>query len=468
MSSLHLYDTLTRTTSAFTPIKKGQVGIYLCGATVQAPPHIGHVRSGVNFDILRRWLTKSGYDVTFIRNVTDIDDKILHKAVHEESPWWAVAMKYERAFTQAYEALNVLPPTYEPRATGHITQMIELMQILIERGAAYAPGNGDVYLVVRKLSSYLTLSRQKVDDLLSAADADETFKKDPRDFALWKAAKAGDPSWPTPWGAGRPGWHLECSAMAHAYLGESFDIHGGGLDLIFPHHENEIAQSEAAGYGFAKRWLHNAWVTASGEKMSKSLGNSLQVHELLKTVRGIELRWYLGSAHYRSMLEFSHEALAESAVAFGRIETFLKRSAEILGHLPEPVIGKDFAAAMNNDLAVPEALAGISEALRLGNIAITAGDEAGITASANEIRGALDVLGCDPFDLAFETAGGSQDLNSALDGTIKLALEQREAARVRKDFAAADAIRDGLIALGITIEDSAQGPRWSITRSESK
>ena len=468
MSSLHLYDTLTRTTSAFTPIKAGQVGIYLCGATVQAPPHIGHIRSGVNFDILRRWLTKSGYDVTFIRNVTDIDDKILHKAVHEESPWWAVAMKYERAFTQAYEALNVLPPTYEPRATGHITQMIELMQILIERGAAYAPGNGDVYLEVRKLSSYLTLSRQKVDDLLSAADADETFKKDPRDFALWKAAKAGDPSWPTPWGAGRPGWHLECSAMAYAYLGESFDIHGGGLDLIFPHHENEIAQSEAAGYGFARRWLHNAWVTASGEKMSKSLGNSLQVHELLKTVRGIELRWYLGSAHYRSMLEFSHEALAESAVAFGRIETFLKRSVEILGHLPEPVISNDFAAAMNNDLAVPEALAGISEALRCGNIAITAGDKAAIAASANEIRGALDVLGCDPFDPAFASAGGSEDLNSALDGTIKLALEQREAARARKDFAAADAIRDGLIALGITIEDSAQGPRWSITRSESK
>ena len=468
MSSLHLYDTLTRTTSAFIPIKKGQVGIYLCGATVQAPPHIGHVRSGVNFDILRRWLTKSGYEVTFIRNVTDIDDKILHKAVHEKAPWWAVAMKYERAFSDAYAALNVLPPTYEPRATGHITQMIELMQILIERGAAYAPGNGDVYLEVRKLSSYLTLSRQRIDDLLSAADADETFKKDPRDFALWKAAKPGDPSWPTPWGAGRPGWHLECSAMAHAYLGESFDIHGGGLDLIFPHHENEIAQSEAAGYGFAKRWLHNAWVTASGEKMSKSLGNSLQVHELLKTVRGIELRWYLGSAHYRSMLEFSHEALAESAVAFGRIETFLQRSVEILGHLPEPVVSEGFAAALNNDLAVPEALAGISEALRLGNIAITAVDKVAIAASAAEIRGALDILGCDPFDPAFTNTGTSQDLNSALDGTVKLALEQREAARVRKDFAAADAIRDGLVALGITIEDSAQGPRWSITRSESK
>ena len=468
MSSLSLYDTLTRTTSPFTPLKAGEVGIYLCGATVQAPPHIGHVRSGVNFDILRRWLTKSGYNVTFIRNVTDIDDKILHKAVHEEMPWWAVAMKYERAFSDAYAALNVLPPTYEPRATGHVTQMIELMQILIERGAAYAPGNGDVYLEVRKLKSYLTLSRQNVDDLQSAADADETFKKDPRDFALWKAAKAGDPSWPTPWGPGRPGWHLECSAMAHAYLGESFDIHGGGLDLIFPHHENEIAQSEAAGYGFAKRWLHNAWVTASGEKMSKSLGNSLQVQELLKNVRGVELRWYLGSAHYRSMLEFSHEALAESAIAFGRIESFLNRSVEILGVAPTPVISDAFAAAMNDDLAVPQALAGISEALRLGNIAITAGDKNAIAQSANEIRGALEVLGCDPFDSAFAAAGGSEDLTSALDGTIKLALEQREAARVRKDFAAADAIRDGLIALGITIEDSAQGPRWSITRSESK
>ncbi|MSX49630.1 MAG: cysteine--tRNA ligase, partial [Actinobacteria bacterium] len=266
MSALNLYDTKTRSVSAFKPLKPKQVGIYLCGATVQAPPHIGHIRSGVNFDILRRWLVATGYEVTFVRNVTDIDDKILHKAVHEEIPWWAVAMKYERAFTDAYNALNVLPPTYEPRATGHITQMVSLMQKLIDNGAAYAPGNGDVYLEVRKLKEYLTLSNQKLDDLQSAEDADLTYKKDPRDFALWKAAKAGDPSWPTPWGDGRPGWHLECSAMAHAYLGEAFDIHGGGLDLIFPHHENEIAQSQAAGYKFANLWMHNAWVTTSGEK----------------------------------------------------------------------------------------------------------------------------------------------------------------------------------------------------------
>ena len=273
MSSLNLYDTKSRKVSAFKPLVSGKVGIYLCGATVQAPPHIGHIRSGVNFDILRRWLIATGFDVTFVRNVTDIDDKILHKAVHEEIPWWAVAMKYERAFTDAYAALNVLPPTYEPRATGHITQMIELMQKLIDNGSAYALENGDLYLEVRKLKEYLTLSNQKLDDLLPSEDAEAKNKKDPRDFALWKAAKKGEPSWPTPWGNGRPGWHLECSAMAHAYLGESFDIHGGGIDLIFPHHENEIAQSNAAGYKFANTWMHNAWVTTSGEKMSKSLGN---------------------------------------------------------------------------------------------------------------------------------------------------------------------------------------------------
>ena len=456
MSSLNLYDTKSRTVSPFKPIKKGEVGIYLCGATVQAPPHIGHIRSGVNFDILRRWLIASGFNVTFVRNVTDIDDKILHKAVHEEIPWWQVAMKYERAFTDAYDALNVLPPTYEPRATGHITQMVELMQKLIDNGSAYAPGNGDVYLEVRKLKEYLTLSNQKLDDLLSSDDSDSKYKKDSKDFTLWKAAKDGDPSWPTPWGPGRPGWHLECSAMAHAYLGESFDIHGGGLDLIFPHHENEIAQSNAAGFKFANTWMHNAWVTTSGEKMSKSLGNSLQVVEILKKVRGIELRWYLGSAHYRSMLEFSFEALNESATAFKRIEAFLSRAESILGKAPEILIADEFASAMNDDLAVPLGLAFISESMRIGN---TAGEDKKVLAkTAGEIRGALSILGCDPKDAAFASSK-SNDL--AMDGLIKLALEQREAARVRKDFAAADQIRDQIAALGITVEDTSNGPRWS-------
>jgi cysteinyl-tRNA synthetase len=456
MSALNLYDTKSRVVSAFKPLKKGEVGIYLCGATVQAPPHIGHIRSGVNFDILRRWLITSGFNVTFVRNVTDIDDKILHKAVHEEIPWWQVAMKYERAFTDAYNALNVLPPTYEPRATGHITQMIELMQKLIENGSAYAPGNGDVYLEVRKLKEYLTLSNQKLDDLQSSEDADSTFKKDPRDFALWKAAKKGDPAWPTPWGAGRPGWHLECSAMAHAYLGEAFDIHGGGLDLIFPHHENEIAQSNAAGYKFANTWMHNAWVTTSGEKMSKSLGNSLQVVEILKKVRGIELRWYLGSAHYRSMLEFSFEALNESATAFKRIEAFLSRAESVIGKEIEIVIADEFAAAMNDDLAVPQGLAFIAESMRIGN---SAGDDKKVLAkTASEIRGALSILGCDPKDAAFAK---DKSNDAAMDGLIKLALAQREAARERKDFKAADDIRDQIASLGITVEDTTNGPRWS-------
>ena len=462
-SDLSLYNTADRAVSKFVPLSPGKVGVYLCGATVQAPPHIGHIRSGVNFDILRRWLTAIGYDVTFVRNVTDIDDKILHKAVHEEIPWWAVAMKYERAFSDAYAALNVAPPTYEPRATGHITQMIQLMEKLIANGSAYAPGNGDVYLEVRKLKSYLTLSNQKLDDLQSAEDADLTYKKDPRDFALWKAAKPGDPSWPTPWGDGRPGWHLECSAMAHAYLGEAFDIHGGGLDLIFPHHENEIAQSESAGWAFANIWMHNAWVTTSGEKMSKSLGNSLQVMEILKKVRGIELRWYLGSAHYRSMLEFSFEALEESAVNFRRVEGFLQRAHEILKKEIEPSISAQFATAMNNDLAVPQALADISELVRIGNTAITDNDLAALAKSAGEVRGALEILGCDPFDPIFADSNSSKfSKTEIMDGLISLALAQRNAARARKDFAASDEIRDSLTALGITIEDTPTGSRWTV------
>ncbi|MBU6263596.1 MAG: cysteine--tRNA ligase, partial [Actinomycetales bacterium] len=414
---MKLYNTRTRETSEFQPLVAGKVGIYVCGATVQSFPHIGHVRSGINFDILRRWLTASGYEVTFIRNVTDIDDKILEKAKVENMPWWALAFKYEQEFQKAYSVLNVLPPTYEPRATGHITQMIELMQLLIEKGAAYAPGNGDVYLNVRSLDSYLTLSRQKLDDLLPAGDADDTYKKDVRDFALWKGAKPGEPSWPTPWGDGRPGWHLECSAMAHSYLGESFDIHGGGLDLIFPHHENEIAQSEAAGYKFANVWMHNAWVTQSGEKMSKSLGNTMQVKELIKQVRGIELRFYLGSAHYRSMLEFSPEALQEAATNFQRIENFLVRAKEIVGDF-EGVISASVKSAFDDDLAVPQVLAQISEALRRGNTAITENEKDSIKAAASEIRGALAILGCDPFDAAFNSGG--KDLSEALDGVIQL------------------------------------------------
>ena len=461
MKKLHLYDTASRKVSEFKPIVAGRASIYLCGATVQASPHVGHVRSGINFDILRRWLIASGYNVTFIRNVTDIDDKIIHNAGHEDMPWWALAMKYERSFSDAYRALNVMAPTYEPRATGHITQMIELIEKLIANGSAYAPGNGDVYLEVRKLKSYLTLSNQKLDDLLVAKDGEEKLKRDPRDFALWKGAKEGEPYWPTPWGNGRPGWHIECSAMAHAYLGQVFDIHGGGLDLIFPHHENEIAQSEAAGYEFANLWMHNAWVTTSGEKMSKSLGNSLKVDEVLKKVRGIELRWYLSSAHYRSMLEFSFEALDEAVVSFKRIENFLTRAKELLASTPEIEISQELSDALNDDLAVPQVLAQISEWLKLGNSALSASDKAQVARYASFIRAALSIIGTDPFDSAYSSSS-SADLTGAVDGLISLLLEQRSAARARKDFAAADQIRDQIIAMGISIEDRADGVRWSI------
>jgi cysteinyl-tRNA synthetase len=461
MKKLRLYDTASRKVSEFKPIVAGRASIYLCGATVQASPHVGHVRSGINFDILRRWLIASGYNVTFIRNVTDIDDKIIHNAGHEDMPWWALAMKYERSFSDAYRALNVMAPTYEPRATGHITQMIELIEKLIANGSAYAPGNGDVYLEVRKLKSYLTLSNQKLDDLLVAKDGEEKLKRDPRDFALWKGAKEGEPYWSTPWGNGRPGWHIECSAMAHAYLGQVFDIHGGGLDLIFPHHENEIAQSEAAGYEFARLWMHNAWVTTSGEKMSKSLGNSLKVDEVLKKVRGIELRWYLSSAHYRSMLEFSFEALDEAVVSFKRIENFLNRAKEILGSTPGMEISQELSDALNDDLAVPQVLAQISEWLKLGNSALSASDKSQVARYASFIRAALSIIGTDPFDSAYSSSS-SADLTGAVDGLISLLLEQRSAARARKDFAAADQIRDQIIAMGISIEDRADGVRWSI------
>jgi cysteinyl-tRNA synthetase len=461
--TLNLYDTATRSKRAFVPLEAGKVGIYLCGATVQSGPHIGHLRGSVNFDVLRRWLDFGhGLQVTFIRNVTDIDDKILHNAIHEELPWWALAMKYERQFTRAYDALNCLPSTYEPRATGHITQMIDLMQRLMDRGHAYAPGNGDVYLDVRSLEKYLILSGQRLDDLEPSGDStDVSAKRDPRDFALWKAAKPGDPFWPTPWGPGRPGWHLECSAMALAYLGEQFDIHGGGIDLIFPHHENEIAQSTAAGYGFANYWMHNAWVTTAGEKMSKSLGNTLSVAHLMTVVRPIELRWYLGSAHYRSMLEFSEDALKETAVSFSRIENFVQRAEEVLGQTHISATAPTaFAAALNDDLAVPEAIAVIHECVREGNNALTSGDQEAIHSALGDVRTMLSILGCDPTDSHWAKSKNTDVINDL----VALALSQRDQARATKDYSAADKIRDAISAAGIEIEDTPNGTRWTVRR----
>ncbi|TKJ20014.1 cysteine--tRNA ligase [Blastococcus sp. CCUG 61487] len=463
--SLRLYDTAARAVRDFTPLRAGQASVYVCGLTVQGPPHIGHVRAALAFDVLRRWLTHSGFEVTYVRNVTDIDDKILAKSAEHGVPWWAWAYDNELAATRALDVLGVLPPTYEPRATGHIPEMVELMERLIERGHAYAV-DGDVYFDVRSFPEYGALTGQKLENLEPAADTDsDERKRDPRDFALWKASKPGDPetaSWATPWGRGRPGWHLECSAMAGKYLGAEFDIHGGGLDLRFPHHENEQAQSRAAGDGFARYWLHNGWVTLGGEKMSKSLGNTALVDEVVKRVRPVELRYYLAAPHYRSAIEFTDDALAEAASAYRRIESFVKRAAERVGdvatHLPPA-----FAAALDDDLGTPAAVAVIHDHVREGNTALAGGGDDDVATALGAVRGMLGVLGLDPLDPRW--AGGADTrLAEATDGLVALALEQRQAARARKDFAAADAIRDQLTALGVAVEDTPHGPRWELTR----
>ncbi len=462
---MRLYDTASKSLRDFTPITAGKVSMYVCGATVQAAPHVGHIRSGVAFDVLARWLRFSGLEVTLVRNVTDIDDKILAKAETENRPWWAVAAHYEREFQSAYEILGCTPPTVEPRATGHITQMITLMQQLIDSGHAYA-ADGDVYFDVRSFAEYGNLSGQRIDDLLPAADsAADTRKKDPRDFALWKSAKPGEPSWPTPWGPGRPGWHLECSAMAEAYLGSAFDIHGGGLDLVFPHHENEVAQSKAAGCEFANFWLHNAWVTTSGEKMSKSLGNSLLVKEVVKRVRPIELRWYLASAHYRSNLEFSDDALQESAVAFSRIENFVHRATQLTGAKELTAqVPDEFASALNDDLNVPAALAVLQGEVTRGNSAIAGGDAAVVAQSVALVRQMLDVLGVDPLAAVWQSANSDEGLADVADALIQQRIAARSAAKAAKDFATADAIRDELKAIGVVLEDSADSVRWNLER----
>src|SRR4051812_18363776 len=457
--TLRLYDTLSRSTKALEPVTPGAVSIYVCGPTVQSPPHVGHMRSAIAFDILRRWLSSSGYDVTFLRNVTDIDDKILHNAGHEDIPWWALATRNTREFTTAYDALNVLPPTGEPRATGHVPEMVTLMQRLIDAGHAYAAG-GDVYFDVRSFGAYGALSGQKPEAMLSTEDAGA--KRDPLDFALWKGAKPGEPAWDTPWGPGRPGWHLECSAMATRYLGAEFDIHGGGLDLVFPHHENEIAQSNAAGDPFARIWLHNGMVNTGGEKMSKSLGNSLVVADVLQRARPQAVRYFLGSAHYRSDLDWSEDALVEADAAFTRITGFLDRAAELLGPHQDVVRRPDaFDDAMNDDLSVPRALGVVHETVRAGNTALADGDKDAVRAAYGAVRAMLDVLGLSPADFA-GTSGGDDKLRTAVDQLVPAMLDARQAARERKDFAEADRIRDALADAGVVVEDTAAGPRWRV------
>ncbi|PAT03074.1 cysteine--tRNA ligase [Corynebacterium sp. NML 150383] len=458
-----IFDTKTRTLQDFTPLREGHVSIYLCGATPQSAPHIGHLRSGVAFDIVRRWFAAKGMDVAFARNVTDIDDKILNKAAEHDRPWWEWVSTYEREFTRAYNTLGVLPPSVEPRATGHVTQMVEYMQRLIDRGFAYA-SDGSVYFdvdawVAADGSDYGSLSGNRPEDM--ARSETGAGKRGPLDFALWKAAKPGEPSWPTPWGDGRPGWHLECSAMSTWYLGAEFDIHGGGLDLQFPHHENEQAQSHAAGDGFAQFWMHNHWVTMAGEKMSKSLGNVLSIDNMLESVRPVELRYYLGSAHYRSVLEYSPEALQEAAAGYRRIEDFVHRAGS-----PEPSAWTAaFEQALNDDFSVPKALAEIHNTVRAGNSALASGDAEQASALAAQVRAMAAVLGVDPvaWDNAGGNAGGDTDRTlEALDTLVQAELQRRTEARAAKNWAVADEVRDRLAAAGIEVTDTADGPTWQI------
>jgi cysteinyl-tRNA synthetase len=459
--TLHLHDTATRSKREFVPLRAGAASMYVCGATVQGVPHIGHVRSGLNYDVLRRWLTAKGLDVTLVRNITDIDDKILTKAAAAGRPWWEWAATHERAFVAAYDALGCLPASVEPRATGHVTQMVELMERLAASGHAYAAG-GDVYFSVRSFPGYGELSGQKVDDVIQGEDDTGCAKRDPHDFTLWKAAKPGEPSWPTPWGPGRPGWHLECSAMATFYLGPEFDIHGGGIDLVFPHHENERAQSNAAGDAFARFWLHNAWVTLSGEKMSKSLGNTLAIDSLLTRVRGAELRYYLVGPHYRSMIEYSDAALDEAVHAYRRIESFVQRVRERVG-APEPgALPPAFTAALDDDLGTPGALAAVHGAVRDGNTALDSGDRETALAHAGAVRAMTGILGLDPLDPRWAATGSDDAATAALGALVGDLLAQRQEARAARDFAAADRVRDRLTAAGVSVEDSPDGPTWTL------
>ena len=493
--NLRLYDSAARAVVPLTPtVTPGTVAIYLCGATVQGSPHIGHMRSAIAFDVLRRWLERSGQRVVLIRNVTDIDDKILAKSTAADPPveWWAWAQRYEREFDAAYRALGVAPPTYEPRATGHVPEMIDLVQRLLDAGHAYVGERGNVYFDVRSLSDYGSLTNQRVEDLATTEDESqidddvEADKRDPRDFALWKAARPAEPAdaaWDAPWGRGRPGWHLECSAMSRRYLGETFDIHGGGIDLRFPHHENEQAQSHGAGWGFARHWVHNAWVTVKGEKMSKSLGNSLVVAELLKTYDAPVLRLALGTVHHRSTVEFSDETLADAAGLWERLSgAVLRAREETGGGGTSPVdaavetvraraLPAEYTAAMDEDLNLAGAMAVVHATLKRLNTVLAArvSERDAVVDAALDLRSQLDVMGLDPLAepwrsrvLGTGPAGADGAAADALDHLVTALLDQRAEARAARDWARADALRDELTAAGVVVEDSAAGARWHV------
>ena len=475
--ALRLFDSHSQSMRDFVPLVAGEVGIYLCGPTVQSSPHVGHLRSALVYDQLRRWLTVKGNNVTLVRNVTDIDDKVLANAAAFGEQWWALAYRYEIEFNAAYNALRITPPTYEPRATASIAEMLEIIERLIQAGYAYqaTDGSADVYFAASKWADYGELTNQRGEDMVLDTEAELRGKRDARDFALWKAAKPGEPAsatWQTRFGAGRPGWHIECSAMSTKYLGSHFDIHGGGLDLRFPHHENELAQSRAAGDAFANYWLHNGLVNIHGQKMSKSVGNSIFAGDLLAAGRPLAVRFYLGSAHYRSVLDYHEGVLAEAEAALARIEGFLERAARRLNDTQfAPSVAKfgpdllavlpaDFIAAMDDDLSIPAALAALYEAIRAGNTALEREDLAEVASALSAVRGMVEVLGINPEAPQWASQGSGE--GRALDALMTSLIEQRKAARAAKDFSRADEIRDALQKAGIKLEDAADSTHWSL------
>jgi cysteinyl-tRNA synthetase len=469
--TIRLYDTKAQALADFVPLVDGQVGIYVCGPTVQSSPHIGHLRSALVYDQWRRWLGYRGYTVTLVRNVTDIDDKILASADGSTEPWWALAYRYELEFTDSYRRLGILAPTYEPRATASVTEMQALIARLIDGGHAYpaTDDSGDVYFDTASWPSYGELTRQRIGDMVAATDADLRGKRAPQDFALWKGRKPAEPadaSWPSPWGAGRPGWHIECSAMSSRYLGPHFDIHGGGLDLRFPHHENEIAQSTAAGDAFANYWVHNGLVNVNGQKMSKSLGNSIFAADFLDLARPLVVRYYLGAAHYRSTIDYHDGALVEAEAALDRIETFLVRvnrrldDTRFAGSGVE-IVPVEFADAMDDDLSIPQALGVLHDAVRAGNAALDDEDLATAASIRGQVIAMTEVLGINPHSSEWRVAQ-TAPADRALTALVERLIEDREKARSDRDFAAADRIRDELAEAGITVEDSPTGTHWSI------
>jgi len=467
--SLVLYNTRTRREEPFVPLVAGKISMYVCGITVYDRCHVGHARSLVFFDAMVRYLRWRGYDVHFVRNITDIDDKIINRANEQSVDWKALTERFIGEMHRDVAALGCAQPDLEPRATEHITEMLELIQALEARGLAYDAGGGDVYFAVDKFKPYGALSGRNLDDLLSGARVDiDERKHSPMDFALWKSAKPGEPFWPSPWGPGRPGWHLECSAMSMRYLGRTFDIHGGGEDLVFPHHENELAQSCGAyETEFVRTWVHHAFVRIDQEKMSKSLGNVFAIEDVLREVEAEGLRLHLLSVHYRSPLDFSPVGIAESTKALVRVYETLARIDE--AGLTTPTFGHDapevaaLVEAMDADLNTARAIALMFDAVRDANRALDGGDSVAAVRAAGVIRAvgrSIGLFAATPsgFLERYNARGASKAGLSA--EAIEDLIAERNAARKGRDFARADAVRGELLAQGIVLEDGPGGTTW--------